>query len=102
MDVFLGKKNFRRENLILNYLKNGSALMIGYWFALFKGAPIAEQVNIELGNNLKYQLYKSTKILVQPIKPCRWTRYQSWKNYMRWLKFYEFHKRYCEILQQKL
>jgi len=66
MDVFLGKKNFGRENLILEATSR-TALRSNDWILIppYKGAPIAEQVNIELGNNLKYQLYNLTEDISQ-------------------------------------
>jgi arylsulfatase A-like enzyme len=66
MDVFLGKKNIGRENLILEATSR-TALRSNDWILIppYKGAPIAEQVNIELGNYLKYQLYNLTEDISQ-------------------------------------
>ncbi len=58
MDVFLGKMNIGRENLILEATSR-TALRSNNWIFIppYDAAPIAEQVNIELGNSINYQLY---------------------------------------------
>ena len=66
IDVFLGKNNIGRENLILEATSR-TALRSNDWILIppYNGAPIAEQVNIELGNSLDYQLYNLTEDIGQ-------------------------------------
>ena len=58
LDVFLGKSNKGRENLILE-ASTRTALRQGDWVMIppYKGPAINKFVNIELGNSKEYQLY---------------------------------------------
>ena len=58
LDVFLGKSNDGRSNLILEATSR-TALRQGDWIMIppYQGAPRNEQVNIETGNAPVYQLY---------------------------------------------
>ena len=58
LDVFLGKSNEGRENLILE-ASTRTALREGDWAMIppYNGPAINKFVNIELGNSKEYQLY---------------------------------------------
>ncbi len=58
LDVFLGKKNTGRENLVLEATTR-TAYRQGDWVMIppYKGPAINRYVNIELGNSKEYQLY---------------------------------------------
>lgn len=58
MNVFLGKSDIGRDNLILEATTR-TALRSGDWLLIppYKGPRIATRVNIELGNSDVYQLY---------------------------------------------
>ncbi len=58
MNVFLGESNTGREELVLEATSR-TAMRKGDWILIppYKGAAINEQVNIELGNEINWQLY---------------------------------------------
>jgi len=58
LDVFLGKSNKGRENLIIEATSR-TALRQGDWVMIppYNLAAVNTQVNIELGNSKEYQLY---------------------------------------------
>jgi len=58
LDVFLGKSNQGREQLVLEATSR-TAFRKGNWAMIppYKGAAINTKVNIELGNSDEYQLY---------------------------------------------
>ncbi|MFC4871759.1 sulfatase family protein [Negadavirga shengliensis] len=58
LDVFLGKTEHGRENLVLEATTR-TALRHKNWIMIppYKGPPVNEQVNIELGNDKDFQLY---------------------------------------------
>lgn len=62
LDVFLGKSNNGREQLVLEATSR-TAFRKGDWAMIppYKGAAINKWVNIELGNSNEYQLYNLAK-----------------------------------------
>jgi len=66
LTTFLGESKKGRENLILE-ATGRTALRSGDWIFIppYKGAAVAKEVNIELGNNKKYQLYNLSDDLGQ-------------------------------------
>lgn len=58
LDVFLGKSHKGRTTLILE-ANSRTFLRDGHWVMIppYRGAAVNEQVNIELGNSDRYQLY---------------------------------------------
>ena len=58
LEVFLGNSQQGREELILEATSR-TAIRKGDWVMIppYDGAPVAVQVNIELGNSKQYQLY---------------------------------------------
>ncbi|WP_303921246.1 arylsulfatase [Draconibacterium sediminis] len=59
LDVLLGKSDEGREELVLE-ASSRTAFRKGNWLMIppYKGAAVAAQVNIELGNSPDFQLYK--------------------------------------------
>lgn len=66
LDAFLGKSATGREELIIEATSR-TALRSGNWLMIppYKGSPMNKQVNIELGNSEKYQLYNLNEDLGQ-------------------------------------
>ena len=66
LDVFLGKSKKGRENLVLE-ANTKTAFRKGDWLMIppYSGAPILEEVNIEVGNSPEYQLYNLIKDIGQ-------------------------------------
>ena len=66
MDVFLGKTNQGRESLVIE-AGGRTAFRQGDWAMIppYKGVPVNTQVNIELGNDSKFQLYNLKDDLAQ-------------------------------------
>ena len=66
LTTFLGKSQKGRDNLILE-ATGRTALRSGDWIFIppYNGAAVAKEVNIELGNNKKYQLYNLSDDLAQ-------------------------------------
>ncbi|WP_186758037.1 sulfatase family protein [Echinicola salinicaeni] len=58
LDVFMGDSQEGRDELVLEATSR-TALRQGDWIMIppYKGAAVASQVNIELGNDSEYQLY---------------------------------------------
>ena len=58
LDAFLGKSKKGRRNLVLE-ANTKTAFRKGEWLMIppYSGAPILEEVNIEVGNSSEYQLY---------------------------------------------
>lgn len=58
LDTFLGKSQEGRDNLVIEATSR-TAYKKGNWVMIppYKGAKVAKQVNIELGNDEEYQLY---------------------------------------------
>jgi arylsulfatase A-like enzyme len=58
LNVFLGKSNKGRENLIIE-ASSRTAFRAGDWVMIppYKGKAVNEKVNIELGNNPNFRLY---------------------------------------------
>ena len=58
LNVFLGKSNKGRKNLVIE-ANTKTAFRNGNWLMIppYKGNPILEEVNIEVGNSPDYQLY---------------------------------------------
>ncbi|MDO6737012.1 arylsulfatase [Wenyingzhuangia sp. 2_MG-2023] len=58
LDVFLGKSDKGRESLVIE-ANTKTALRKGDWIMIppYKGPKVADQVNIELGNDDEFQLY---------------------------------------------
>jgi arylsulfatase A-like enzyme len=66
LDVFMGKSNSGREELILEATSR-TALRQGNWIMIppYKGSPLNKWVNIETGNSPEYQLYNLSDDVVQ-------------------------------------
>ncbi len=66
LDVFMGKSDDARENLILEATSR-TALRQGEWIMIppYKGPALNKAVNIETGNSKKYQLYNLKNDVVQ-------------------------------------
>lgn len=66
MDVFLGKADKGRDNLIIEATSR-TAYKEGDWVLIppYKGVALLKQVNIEIGNSKKYQLYNLKEDLGQ-------------------------------------
>jgi len=58
LDVFLGKSNKGRDNLIIE-ASTKTAYKKGEWVMIppYPGSPVLKEVNIEIGNSHNYQLY---------------------------------------------
>jgi arylsulfatase A-like enzyme len=58
LDVFMGKSNEGRDNLVLEATSR-TAFRMANWIMIppYKGPAVSSYVNIELGNSDKYQLY---------------------------------------------
>ena len=66
LDVFMGKSDDAREDLILEATSR-TALRKGEWIMIppYKGAALNKAVNIETGNSKEYQLYNLKNDVVQ-------------------------------------
>jgi arylsulfatase A-like enzyme len=66
IDVFMGKSNNGRKNLIIE-ANTKTAFRNGDWLMIppYGGDPILQEVNIELGNSNEYQLYNLKKDISQ-------------------------------------
>lgn len=66
LDVFLGRSNIGRENLVLEATSR-TAFRKGNWIMIppYNGPAVAKQVNIEIGNQDSYQLYDLNEDLGQ-------------------------------------
>lgn len=66
MDAFLGKADKGRDNLVIEATSR-TAYKEGDWVLIppYKGAAVLKQVNIEIGNSKKYQLYNIKEDLGQ-------------------------------------
>jgi len=58
LDVFLGKSKKGRKNLVIE-ANTKTAFREGDWLMIpiYSGEPVLEEVNIEVGNSIEYQLY---------------------------------------------
>ena len=58
LDVFLGKSKEGRKNLVIE-ANTKTAFREGDWLMIppYSGDPVLEEVNIEVGNSIEYQLY---------------------------------------------
>lgn len=66
LNVFMGKSNQGREELVLE-ASSRTALRKGNWVIIppYPGPAVSQSVNIELGNSSEYQLYNLAKELGQ-------------------------------------